>query len=260
MHVNIGGGNSDQLDEKKKHLTDMEAMANITYAWMIDRVREYTDLAFDERLINDIVSRYRDAQHAVTSADEGKTYRGWGLGPVADSSEGLEIAGSTVRTPGHYADKNVTHEYIHPVVAYAKRPGASSQYNAPALHGFTRKKRTNINTSGYEWVKVYDEAAKEKGWHFPDLSYFRGGSVKPKGEQREVRVPEFVIPGNDGTIEYTERWLMKTSSDGLEQSSAKLSTTEAKIHAARQKVFEETKKFIEQLDQDNGVFSQGGFA
>jgi hypothetical protein len=260
MHVNIGGGNSDQLDERKKHLTDMETMANITYAWMIDRVRENTDLAFDERAINDIVCRYRDAQHAVTSVDDGKTYRGWGLGPVADSYEGMEVAGSKVRAPGHYADKNVTHEYIHPVVAYAKRNGAPAQYNAPALEGFTRRKRTGEESLGYEWVKVYDETAKAKGWQFPDLSYLFDRSTKSKGEQREVRIPEFVIPGNNENIEYTERWLMKSSSDGPQQSSAKLSATEAKIHNARTKVFEETKKFIEQLDRDNGVFSQGGFA
>lgn len=70
MHINIGGGSSDVLEEDKKHLTDMESMANITYAWMIDRVRENTDLLFDGNALTEVVLRYSDAVHAVEEADD----------------------------------------------------------------------------------------------------------------------------------------------------------------------------------------------
>ena len=44
-HVNIGGGSSDTLD----NVGDLEEMSNITYSWMLDRIKKY--LSIDERFI-----------------------------------------------------------------------------------------------------------------------------------------------------------------------------------------------------------------
>lgn len=257
MHINVGGGNSDQLEEKKKHLTDMEAMANITYTWMVDRVRENTDLLFDEKAINDIVCRYSEAEYAVVEADDsrkgGRAYQGWGMGPVADSIEDMEAAGSLVRSPGHYPEKGVTHEYIHPVVAYAKRPTAFSKYNSPALEGFERIKRTDAKNPGYDWIKTYVEGDEEKGWRIPGASYIFGKSTKPEGKQVKVVVPEFKILGDDGSHKGTERWLMQSSSDHRDQAFALPGSKDAQLQAGREIVFEETRAFIQQLDEDNGI-------
>lgn len=272
MHVNIGGGNSDSLEEKKKNTTDMEAMANITYAWMIDRVREYTDLVFDQDAINDIVLRFADAQLEDLDADDkrkgARAYQGWGMGPVADSIDGMKAAGSLIRSPGHYPEKGETQEYIHPVVAYAKRDGAPKAYNSSALDGFKRTKRTDPSGPhgpGYDWIKEYDES-QDSSW----FSYLFGKSHKGDGKKTRVVIPEFKIPLSEGTSTGTERWLMRSSSDSGNQGFAPEGSKEALLHAVRSDPFEQTDRFIAQLDQDNDVspapvaeeaagFHQGGF-
>ncbi|KAI9654506.1 MAG: hypothetical protein M1821_006596 [Bathelium mastoideum] len=278
MHINIGGGSSDVLEEEKQHLTDMESMANITYAWMVDRVRENTGLLFNEDAIRDIVFRYSDAVYAVENADDtrkgGRAYQGWGMGPVADSFENMKAGGSMTRTPGHYPEKGVTHEYIHPVVAYAKRSDAQSKYNSPALEGFVRTKRTDPNNAGYSWVKTYTEPQeKGKGSWVPSFSYFFGKPTKPEGNKVVVEIPEFVIPGDDDAHKNIERWLMTSSSQHRQQGFAPTGSEEEKLHFEREKVFEATREFIQQLDKDNNIeqwvpkfdtsgetgFTQGGF-
>jgi hypothetical protein len=276
MHINVGGGSSDVLKEEKKHLTDMESMANITYGWMIDRVRENTGLVFDPRAISDVVLRYSDAIYAVETADDtrkgGRAYQGWGMGPVADSYENMKEGGSETRTPGHYPEKGVTHEYIHPVVAYAKRENAPSKYNSPALDGFERVKRKDV--PGYDWVKTYTESKNEdnKSW-FPSFSYFGGKSSKVEGTKVVVSIPEFVIPGDDDSHKAVERWLMLSSSQHGQQGFSPLGSAEEKMHADREKAFRDTAEFIQGLDKGNGIeqwqpklstaesagFSQGGF-
>ena len=113
-------------------------MANITFAWMVDRVRESTMLNFDEAAMGDILRRYTDGLEALIQRevpDAASVYRGWGVGPIVDSfsSQGVlerAIGGEQARTPGQYRpDKNPgeeeakdgthphanTQEYIHPV-------------------------------------------------------------------------------------------------------------------------------------------------
>lgn len=47
VHINIGGGSDETLKEEKKSEGDLESMANITFAWMVDRVREVSLLDFE---------------------------------------------------------------------------------------------------------------------------------------------------------------------------------------------------------------------
>jgi Uncharacterized alpha/beta hydrolase domain (DUF2235) len=242
MHINIGGGSSDVLEEEKKHLTDMESMSNITYAWMVDRVRENTDLSFDKSISEDIIMRYSLAVLQVNATGEthkgGQAYGGWGLGPVPDSFDNMKLGGSMTRTPGQYPEKDVTHEYIHPIVAFAKSPKAPNKYNTPALEGFVRVKRTDPKNPGYDWVKTYTKTKDSgKGSLIPSFSYILGKLTKPEGEKVVVQIPEFVIPGDDKLPVNNERYLV-TASIGI-PSQAGLNTLE----------------YVRQLDKENGVRS-----
>ncbi|KAH6666785.1 hypothetical protein B0J14DRAFT_434891, partial [Halenospora varia] len=124
-HINIGGGSDDMLKERKG---DFESMANITFAWMIDRVQQYTSLGFSDDAMFDIIDCYATNITAVIKKEnplEGKThnqvYKGWGIGPDVDSMDTLQAAaGSITRTPAQYIEgERVTNEYVHPVVAFA---------------------------------------------------------------------------------------------------------------------------------------------
>jgi hypothetical protein len=249
MHINIGGGSSDVLDENKKHLTDMESMSNITYAWMVDRIRENTELAFDEQTSKDIIGRYIMAMLQLGAA--GKTQKGtevfggWGLGPVADSFDNMRLGGSMTRTPGQYPEKGVTHEYIHPIVAFAKSSKAPNKYNTPALDGFVRVKRTDPKNPGYDWVKTFTKRKDDgKGALIPAFSYIFGKSTKPEGEKTVVSIPEFIIPEDSKLPINNERYLV---------TSSWLATLQAPPATA--KAGQDTHDFFAQLDKDNGLKS-----
>ena len=100
VHINIGGGSDDGLKELTQQAGDLEGMANISLAWMVDRVRESTPLRFNDRTLDVIVARYMDNMAQVlhrdvqaNAASKGSwfksevpiTFRGWGVGPMSDS-------------------------------------------------------------------------------------------------------------------------------------------------------------------------------
>ena len=114
-------------------------MANITFAWMVDRVQESTGLTFNENALLEIADRYVDGLEQLIQREvpDSSVYRGWGVGPIIDShsSQSLTaqvISGEEIRTPGQYrpdinpgeeASKDVANvhcnsqEYIHSVYA-----------------------------------------------------------------------------------------------------------------------------------------------
>ena len=65
MHINIGGGSDDGLKQLTEQVGDLEGMANITFAWMIDRVRQFTKLKFNDEMLKYVVARYMDNMAAV---------------------------------------------------------------------------------------------------------------------------------------------------------------------------------------------------
>ena len=91
------------MEELTKQVGDLEGMANVSFAWMVDRVRQHTGLKFDDDNLNTIVSRYMDNMGQVLfrqikaeqASKEGYfaflntaapvTFRGWGVGPIIDS-------------------------------------------------------------------------------------------------------------------------------------------------------------------------------
>ena len=100
MHINIGGGSDDGLKALTEQAGDLEGMANISLAWMVDRVRENTPLKFNDKTLDVIVARYMDNMAQVlhrevqaNAASKGSwfssevaiTFRGWGVGPMTDS-------------------------------------------------------------------------------------------------------------------------------------------------------------------------------
>ena len=116
-----------------------------TFAWMVDRIREASKLKFDDKAMDDIMTRYLDGLERLIKREAPesttKVYRGWGVGPIKDSysDQGLTtriISGMKARTPGQYhideakeaqseangtqpAEGRVhnTQEYIHPVMS-----------------------------------------------------------------------------------------------------------------------------------------------
>ena len=251
MHINVGGGNSDQLEANKKHLTDMEAMANITYAWMIDRVRQYTDLVFNEEELKEIVLRYSDAQQALITQDDtchgGRAYQGWGMGPVADSWEGMKLGGSKVRSPGHYPEKGKTFEYIHPVVAYAKRENAPKHYDSAAMKDFDRTRREDSKNPGFDWKKSYIDGRPRMAWLLDKLDWLIGKPAWAQGTAKPVTIPEYKIPQDTASMQWIERSLLKQSSVADSEND--------NLDEASMRAFSETENFIRQLDRDNTLDS-----
>lgn len=127
-------------------------MANIAFAWMVDRVREVSLLDFEMKFMFDIMDRYTEGLqkiHTRKAEEKGswlpwapkttrtrKVYRGWGVGPIKDSFDSQDflsrmIGGRRIRTPGQYPlldeegnavalTPGLTKEYIHPVSLTAR--------------------------------------------------------------------------------------------------------------------------------------------
>ncbi|PYI19469.1 hypothetical protein BO99DRAFT_432589 [Aspergillus violaceofuscus CBS 115571] len=125
-HIHIGGGS----EETAHHVGDLESMASLSLAWMIDRVREHTNLQFESYELTRLYQTYTntildlsqrsfkrwDKAHSYSYAKgDGKThddeadpdnrtgYGGWGMGFRPDSMTfGMSFAGTINRTPGQY--------------------------------------------------------------------------------------------------------------------------------------------------------------
>jgi len=145
---------------------DFESMANITFAWMVDRVQQFTDLAFEEEALFTIIERYAEniteiikKQNVANNKDSSQVYAGWGLGPQVDSmTMAMMVAGSVVRTPAEYFENRATNEYIHPVVGFAlENPG--NKWKPKSLNGFKRIQSTVSKDAsppkGYMWQKIF---------------------------------------------------------------------------------------------------------
>ncbi|KAG8629786.1 hypothetical protein KVT40_001405 [Elsinoe batatas] len=219
MHINIGGGSSDVANEAKAKQTDMEAMANITYAWMVDRVRESTRLCFDWQALGKIAEAYNKSVHASNGT---YTPSGWDLGPISDPWKKMWLGGSLDRTPGEYHDTRVTEEYIHPIVEYALRSKKYPLQKDHSLKDFKRVKRSDGD--GYEWRKTI------------------GGKT--------VSIKEFVIPGDKEDLPRIERWVMM---NGTQQGFQGLQPSWEKVKAQERDGFMETASFINELDKANGI-------
>ncbi|KAI2686209.1 hypothetical protein CBS147317_2348 [Penicillium roqueforti] len=152
-HINIGGGSSETLKDEG----DMEEMSNITFSWMLDRIKPHLSLneetiseereererhistlvenpapesleGWAQRKVAAIASAFKlkhPSTSPVRSVNKRRSY-GWGTGPLEDSFTLFYYAnGSERRRPGNYDsfDKEgnllgETFEFVHPVVGF----------------------------------------------------------------------------------------------------------------------------------------------
>ena len=295
VHINIGGGSldsSEKAERKGLEKGDFESMANITFAWMVDRLQEHTELGFDFIALQNIVKRYEDGvmktikkyNESVQKPNEKPqpVYRGWGVSPYVDSFDGMKATGELIRTPGNYPEKGETEEFIHPVVAHALDKEHKHQYNPPAMKDFVRLPTPDEpkDGEGIVWKKA-DEPTNGKGYVWKKtyiIPEVKKGAQKTARKERIVIIPEFVIPPETGRYPSMERWLMqvdmthcKPDQNGNMVEQTSLARTDT--GAARGEAVKSSIKFLAKLDEDNGfgkpqfdedghlipTFRQGGF-
>ena len=201
-HINIGGGSESTME----HYGDMESMANLSLVWMIDQIRDRTDLTFETYALAQFYHHYTCtivdlAQRAFKEGDSTchyakkhdptkwfqdkpdpnnpTGYGGWGMGYRPDSINSMTgYSGSVVRTPGQYKKDGKTNERIHPVVAYAMGLSYNEahpkdkvlHYQPRALKGFKRVKNPKRWTKedGWETLEGWYWHKKAKGVKWAD--------------------------------------------------------------------------------------------
>jgi len=272
-HINIGGGNDDMLKERKG---DFESMANITFAWMVDRVQQYTSLGFSDEAISDVIERYAtnitsviEEGNPVDGKNHNQVYKGWGIGPNLDSMDVVQsIAGSVTRTPAQYIEGGrITNEFIHPVVAFALDKSTTSTWKPKSLEGFQRIPNT-LSGKGYVWQKTFiapppkkEEGVvqKAKSTLTSGLSglssYVRGKSTPVLvGQKLTLTLPEFVIPP-DTEVEgkHSTAWQGHSVERHLISADTSRYVFDDKVGAKeRKEVIKVTVDFIKKMDRENG--------
>ncbi|KAG9002322.1 hypothetical protein FRB93_011748 [Tulasnella sp. JGI-2019a] len=177
VHVNSGGGSDKNLlalvsqDNATEggspaafnEETDMEELADITFAWMVDQCRPF--LSFDSQYLAQTATQHKNllkARHHPEPAP------GYAVGPIKDSYIpilGYFMGGSSFRTPGQYNDRNKnydpnyisydTNECFHPSVR-ARWQALGMKWKPSPIHGwdaqYVKSKRDKKHT-GWIWVK-----------------------------------------------------------------------------------------------------------
>ncbi|EKG18746.1 protein of unknown function DUF2235 [Macrophomina phaseolina MS6] len=195
-HINVGGGNSVNADEKHPNA---EQMASIAYAWMLDRVRPW--LALDEKALD---AQRTEMEKLMTHSAPISELDDWFWG-VIDKSYTAEyrLTGPpTPRTPTAYFDHNNgwTVERVHLTVWLRKKHEESllKTYSPAAM-------------SGWERIWVDDGHGKDmkprKGWKW--VKFQKNGSMDASGKpQWEKSMWEFEVGHMPGSV---EQWLIKKS-------------------------------------------------
>lgn len=260
VHINIGGGSGDGLNEN--HRGDLEMMSITTLMWMVDRCHPFLRFELDHNIATDyhkaLTKTIEKAQKATDA--KGRSYGGWGIGPVVDLyyENGNWLTGSEPRTPGHYFlnkeedgkgehkhERKQTNEYMHPVVQHARE---QTNYDPEALHGF---KRVSLGPGkGHAWEKTYKPAQPgilKRGW-----SYIRGIAVPSDDEDDKVLIPEWVIPmeGDNEAGQHwqpLERWLIQHAASRV----GGYIPPEEREKREDIKVDQEGLDFLARLDEDN---------
>lgn len=276
-HINIGGGSDHSLKNRKG---DFESMANITFAWMVDRVQQYTSLGFSEDAMFDVIERYATnistvikEENPLKDENHNQVYKGWGIGPDVDSMDTLQSAAGTItRTPAQYIQgERITNECVHPVVAFALDKSTTSTWNPKALKGFQRIPNPDAKKKGFVWQKKFiapppAPAKKEEGVvqktksavfsGFSGVySYVRGKSTPVAvGNEVILTLPEFVLPP-DAVVEglYTAAWPGHSMERHLIRADTSRYVYDDQVGAKeRKKVVLTTVDFIKRLDRENG--------
>ena len=173
----------------------------------------------------------------------------------------MMLAGSIPRTPGNYPEKGETHEYMHPVVAWAlnkafrdAHAGTPVEYKSLALEGYERVEAKGMPTiyadglpSRYVWNKHV--APQKPG----ALAYFKSFFMDTSDPEKktEVSIPEFVIPPKEtAKFQSLERRLMEADLLVHAHYSALPGALET-VKQLLQASGERTKQFIASLDSES---------
>lgn len=161
VHINCGGGDSEGEGER-------EELANITFAWMLDRIQPHLALDWDA-----VEAQLLVMEKLADSGKAGKT--GYATGPIRDNYTGIyKLLGAPEdRTPGRYHDREKTNtfEYIHPSVHFRQEALRSSKnpYNPPALKGWKREYVQPADPEerkGWVWRKRHENDKVDQLWDF----------------------------------------------------------------------------------------------
>jgi hypothetical protein len=157
VHISVGGGTSDNIEDVPRE--DREQFADITFAWMLDRIQPY--LALDWSSLDQMLGSnagLKDLGYATGVLHDSMSFIWWLLG------------GAKTRTPGSYhdPDNEYTVERIHPSVhfrQYADARQGRTAYRPAALEGWRREWSADEKNRRHGWVWRKDGSSK-KLWEF----------------------------------------------------------------------------------------------
>ncbi|KAF2187608.1 hypothetical protein K469DRAFT_725126 [Zopfia rhizophila CBS 207.26] len=260
-HINVGGGSDDGIEEMKG---DLEGLANITFAWMLQCISPY--LTIDLKVFenhkqdytlwlktaatnctrhhetwldwawkkvpfvspNELDPPRQDPPHTHDTVDFG-----WGTGPTPDSLEGFiyEWAGGEDRKPGN-CDIDVWHpsegEYkLEPASNY----GVTNEY----IHPVTAYRQFDINNRDKKDPKKaipFEKKNKNiEGRAFEARELVKGGKKFSRywWKKGDVYLPEWVILSHrKNEVDFERMWL--EGGDGMAGDEKKwLDTVDADL-------------------------------
>ena len=215
VHINIGGGSSDTLEEKG----DLEEMANITFAWMLEQIRPYlsineTTIYQEDRArqnhideLNEEVRKYIEKE-AADKAEADKSWTKWVSRSVASAAKTVTRAKqpNTLRRDFGWGTGTIIDSYTlmyHLNGSGARTPGAYAKDSTHAAPGDTRERIHPTVGYRYEALRAQDEKIRYHPAGLSDKQYRRervpGGG---KGWQyvlgEGVVLPEYVIEPSSG--------------------------------------------------------------
>lgn len=196
VHINSGGGSTKNLLTMLStesaapgqpvavftQETDMEELADITFAWMVDLSSSF--LAFDPEYLSHLSDQHGNYLHHRSQL-HGGTDPGYASGPLKDtyiSYFGALMGGSMARSPGQYDKRNKkpsasyisqdTNEYFHPAVR-ARWDKLGSAWRPEALQGWRVALEKSEIKSEWVWTKALPDG---KTLRIPEYGIFGPGA------------------------------------------------------------------------------------
>ncbi|GFP55759.1 hypothetical protein ACSS6W_008843 [Trichoderma asperelloides] len=252
VHINIGGGSSDTL----KNEGDLEEMANITFAWMLDQISPYVsinetvvyqDSRARQKLIDDLNEQQRKYEELNKSKkDEAKrSWAKWANQTLSNTASALLHPLSKPKNPNEnrhdfgWGTGTIVDSYIMMYWPNGSKPRTPKAYENDKKHTVSGETNEEIHpTVGYRHLcfeKLGEEfqytpmglgRGKNKG-----LVYARRQNSEGKFEYQldNVVLPEYVMPAKN-----------KKGGVSFERFALALA-------------WEKTEEYIRDLDKGNGI-------
>lgn len=194
MHINCGGGGSDENKPGEQDYTDRGQLSCITFAWMVDLCSPY--LEFNQGYL----SKFNQFHTELVGTLKGKMKNctrhkgGWAQGMINDSFDtGMAAAGSRTRAPRQYDELNKisaecfnltnnTNEFIHP----SARLRIKKRFENVGSEKVWERPTDQISLAGFQ-MKWNPEFRKDK--HFSGLTWVKEDPATGK----KITIPEWQI-------------------------------------------------------------------